>query len=194
MPMQAVPLDKVSRLLNHGPTVLVGSAHAGRFNVMSAAWAMPLDFDPPKVAVVIDKATLTRDLVDASGVLSICVPCVAQADLTRAVGGESGKDHPDKLQRCGVSFDPGPETGCPLVHGAIAWMECRVLPATAHVAVPHDLILAEVVSAWSDARVFSGGRWHFEGAPDPLRSLHHVAGGFFYAVGSAVAPDPDTPP
>ncbi|MFY7856100.1 MAG: flavin reductase, partial [Rubrivivax sp.] len=63
MPMQPVPLDKASRLLNHGPTVLVGSAHAGCVNVMAAAWAMPLDFTPPKVAVVIDKATLTRELV-----------------------------------------------------------------------------------------------------------------------------------
>lgn len=186
MAMQSVPLNKASRLLNHGPTVLVGSAHDGRVNVMAAAWAMPLDFEPPKVAVVIDKATLTRELVDASGVLSVCVPCVAQSGLTRAVGAESGKDHPDKLRRCGVSFDTGPSTGCPLVHGAIAWMECRVLPATAHVARPHDLILAEVVGAWADERVFSGGRWHFDNAPDGLRSLHHVAGGFFYAVGSAV--------
>jgi flavin reductase (DIM6/NTAB) family NADH-FMN oxidoreductase RutF len=192
MPMLPVPLDKASRLLNHGPTVLVGSAHGGRVNVMAAAWAMPLDFVPPKVAVVIDKATLTRELVDASGVLSVCVPCVAQADLTRAVGGESGKDHPDKLQHCGVSFEPGPLTACPLVHGAIAWMECRVLPATAFVAGPHDLILAEVVSAWADARVFSGGRWHFEDGPEGLRSLHHVAGGFFYSAGSVIAPPPDT--
>lgn len=186
--MHTVPLDKASRLLNHGPTVLVGSAHGGRVNVMAAAWAMPLDFTPPKVAVVIDKATLTRDLVESSGVLSVCVPCVAQVALTRAVGNESGKDHPDKLERCGVSYQPGPLTGCPLVTGAIAWIECRVLPTTVHVAGPHDLILAEVVNAWADERVFSGGRWHFETASDDLRSLHHVAGGMFYAVGSTIMP------
>lgn len=175
------------RLLNHGPTVLVGSAHDGCSNVMAAAWAMPLDFDTPKVAVVIDKATLTRALIEASGVLSINVPCVAQAQLTRTVGGESGKDHADKLQRCGVTFVPGPQTAAPLVHGCIAQMECRVLPATQHVAGPHDLILAEVVSAWADERVFSNGRWHFEQAPQALRSLHHEAGGHFYAIGEAVS-------
>ena len=109
--MRTVDLKHAYRLLNHGPTVLVGSHHAGRSNVMAAAWAMPLDFDTPKIAVVVDKATLTRELIEASGVLSINVPCVAQAALTRAVGGESGKDHPDKLQRCGVSFRPGPATG-----------------------------------------------------------------------------------
>ena len=115
--MQAVELKHAYRLLNHGPTVLVGSVHAGRSNVMAAAWAMPLDFDTPKIAVVVDKATLTRELIEASGVLSINVPCVAQAALTRAVGSESGKDHPDKLERCGVSFRPGTATGTPLVEG-----------------------------------------------------------------------------
>ncbi len=185
--MQAVDLKHAYRLLNHGPTVLVGSAHDGRSNVMSAAWAMPLDFDTPKIAVVVDKATLTRELIDASGVLSINVPCVAQAELTRAVGGESGKDHPDKLRRCGVRFHSGALTGTPLVEGCTAQLECRVLPATAHVAGPHDLILAEVLGAWADERVFSGGRWHFETAPAELRSLHHVAGGFFYATGEPVA-------
>lgn len=63
-----------------------------------------------------------------------------------------------------------------------------VLPAIARVAGPHDLILAEVVGAWADERVFSDGRWHFENAPDGLHSLHHVAGGFFYAVGAPITP------
>ncbi len=184
--LEPVALQHAYRLLNHGPTVLVGSAHGGRVNVMAAAWAMPLDFEPPKVAVVIDKATLTRELVQASGVLSLNVPTVAQAGLTRAVGGISGKTHADKLARCAVQTLPAPQTGVPLVQGCVAHLECRLLPATAHVAEPHDLFLAEVIAAWADARVFSQGRWHFEAAPDALRSLHHVAGGHFYATGAAV--------
>jgi flavin reductase (DIM6/NTAB) family NADH-FMN oxidoreductase RutF len=40
--------------------VIVTSHHGGRPNIMSAAWSVPLDFDPPKVAVVIDKSTYTR--------------------------------------------------------------------------------------------------------------------------------------
>ena len=49
-----VDLAKAYRLLNHGPTVLVSAAHNGQRNIMAAAWAMPLDFAPPKVAVVLD--------------------------------------------------------------------------------------------------------------------------------------------
>ena len=87
-----VELPKAYRLLNHGPTVMVSSAHDGAMNVMSAAWSMPLDFEPPKVAVVIDKNTLTRGLVERSGEFVLNVPSSAQAALTVAVGSTSGRD------------------------------------------------------------------------------------------------------
>ncbi|HEY0297466.1 MAG TPA: hypothetical protein VGC69_19225 [Bordetella sp.] len=41
---EPVELARSYLLLNHGPTVLVGSAHAGRRNVMAAAWADPQAF------------------------------------------------------------------------------------------------------------------------------------------------------
>jgi len=184
------------RLLNHGPTVLVGAAHGERVNVMAAAWAMPLDLDTPKVAVVIDKTTFTRELIEASGVFSLQVPPVAMADAVMALGSLSGRTHPDKLVRCGVSVSmtpvplaseaAGASRSVPLVDGCIGWLACRVLPATQQVAGPHDLFLGEVTAAWADARVFANGRWHFEQAPDALRSLHYIAGGQFYAIGEGV--------
>ena len=36
-----VSLEQAYRLLNHGPTVLVSSAHSGVINVMAAAWSLP---------------------------------------------------------------------------------------------------------------------------------------------------------
>jgi hypothetical protein len=35
-PFQPVALHHASRLVNHGPTVLITSAHAGRRNIMAA--------------------------------------------------------------------------------------------------------------------------------------------------------------
>lgn len=186
MPRIAVDLAKATRLLNHGPTVLVSSAHAERHNVMAAAWSMPLDFEPPKVAVVIDKATLTRELVEASGEFVLNVPPVALAQATLGLGRESGLEHPDKLVRHGVRLEPASRVQAHLVQGCIAWLECRVLPTSAAVAGPHDLFLAEVLAAWADDRVFRGGHWHFEAAPDELRSLHYVAGGHFYQIGAPI--------
>jgi len=50
---QPVDLAHASRLVNHGPTVLVTTEHAGRRNVMAAAWSMPVEFTPPRIAVVV---------------------------------------------------------------------------------------------------------------------------------------------
>ena len=74
----AVPLEKAYRLINHGPTVLVSAEHGGVKDVMAVAWACALDFSPPKVTVVLDKITKTRDLVEHSGVFVIQVPTVGQ--------------------------------------------------------------------------------------------------------------------
>ena len=181
----AVPLDKAYRLLNHGPVVLVSSAHQGRSNVMAAAWSMALDFAPPKISVVIDKATLTRQLVEASGVFALNIPCQAMAAQTLGVGTDSALSMPDKLAQHGIRTFAAQEIEAPLVQGCVAWLECRLIPEP-HNQTAYDLFIAEVVAAWADPRVFSDGRWHFDAAPDSLRTLHYVAGGQFYATGASV--------
>lgn len=69
---------------------------------MAAAWAMPLDFDPPKVLVVIDKATHTRELIEASGEFVLNIPCRAQAAAVLRTGGADGR-LVDKFAYSGLS-------------------------------------------------------------------------------------------
>lgn len=187
----AVPVDLAhcSRLLNHGPTVLVSSAHGGRSNVMAASWSMPLDFDPPKVAVVIDKRTFTRELVEASGGFVLNVPSRALAGLTVAVGNASGREV-DKFAAHGIATFAGGSIDAPLLAGCLAWLECRVLPEP-HIEQTYDLFLAEVVAAWADPDVYADGRWHM-GAADK-RSIHYVAGGHFFETGAAFEAEPAQP-
>jgi flavin reductase (DIM6/NTAB) family NADH-FMN oxidoreductase RutF len=168
-----VPVDlaKSYRLLNHGPTVMVSSVHAGTANVMSAAWSMPLDFAPPKVAVVIDKSTFTRGLIEASGAFVLAVPSRALAALTLAVGSESGRE-----------IDKFAAHGAPLIEGCLGWLECRLIPEP-HIQQTYDLFLAEVVGAWADPAVFTDGHWHMEAGGK--RSIHYVAGGHFMETGAA---------
>jgi len=185
-----VPADRAYRLLNHGPTVLVGAHHAGQTNAMAAAWACALDFTPPKLTVVLDKSTRTRALIEASGHFTVAVPTVQQAALVTALGSLSAVDTPDKMERlqreAGLQWLAAPGwANLPLIGGCVAWMVCRVLPQPA-LQEAHDLFLAEIVQAWADERVFSQGRWHFETAEPGLRTLHHVAGGHYYAIGDPV--------
>lgn len=175
----AVPLIKSYLLLNHGPVTLVASSHGGIRNVMAASWAMPLDFDPPKVAVVIDAGTHSRKLIEASGEFVLAIPARHQAAMVEAVGNSSGRDH-DKFAHHGLVTHPASLVGAPLIEGCVAWLECKVMPRPDNEA-RHDLFLAEVVAAWADPAVFSAGRWHF---PDAARSsIHYVAGGQFFATG-----------
>lgn len=179
---QRVPVDlaKSYRLLNHGPTVIVSSAHGGRANLMSAAWSMPLDFSPPKMAVVLDKSTYTRELVEASGSFVLAVPSRAMARLTLAVGSESGREI-DKFATHGIAWTPGERTGAPLVEGCLGWLECRLIPEP-HIQQAYDLFLGEVVGAWADPTVFTDGHWHME--EGGKRSIHYVAGGHFFETGA----------
>ena len=180
-----VPLAKAYRLLNHGPTVLVSAGHDGAHNVMSAAWACALDFSPPKVTVVLDKATRTRELVLASGAFALQLPTLAMAAMTVGIGTDSAKVMPDKLVRHGVELFHAPGHAMPLVQGCAGWLVCRVVPEP-HNEQAYDLFIGEVVAAWADERVFRDGHWHFDEAPDALRTLHYVAGGQFYATGASV--------
>ncbi len=181
-----VPLDQCYRLMNHGPTVLVSAHHAAVDNVMAAAWVCVLDFgEAPKVTVVLDKATRTRELVEASGRFALQLPCVAQVALTVAVGQRSAKEMPDKLEQLGVPLFRVPGHDLPLVQGCVGWLVCRVLPEP-HNQHTYDLFIGQVEAAWADERVFRQGRWHFDEAPDGLRTIHHVAGGQFIVAGAMV--------
>ncbi|WP_199153633.1 flavin reductase family protein [Chromobacterium sp. ASV23] len=178
-----VELAKAYRLLNHGPTVLVSSAAGGRRNVMAAAWAMPLDFDPPKVLVVIDKSTYSRELIEQSGEFILNIPCRAQAAQVVQVGSETGRDE-DKFAISGLTPLPAQQVAAPRVAGCIAYLECKVVPEP-HNQQRYDLFIGEVVAAQADDAVFRAGHWHFEDADAAKRSLHYIAGGAFFATGEA---------
>lgn len=179
----AVDLPIASRLMNHGPVVLISSAHAGSRNVMAASWTMPLDFDPPKVAAVIDAKTYTRRLVEASGVFAISIPCRRMAEHVLKAGSLSGRDG-DKFALAGLDTFAAAAIEAPLIEGCVAWLECRVLPRPDN-QQRHDLFLAEVVAAAADDRVFRDGRWQFD--DDALRTLHYLGGGSFAVTGAAFA-------
>jgi flavin reductase (DIM6/NTAB) family NADH-FMN oxidoreductase RutF len=180
-----VPLEQASRLFNHGPTVLVTSEHENRRNIMAAAWSMPVEFTPPRIAIVIDKRTYTRELVEASGHFGVCIPGAAFADRTYAVGSVSGRDG-DKFARFGIVPGHGPVLGLPLLEdGMAAWLECRRIPEV-HAEDAYDTCFGEIVSAAADPRVFAAGHWEFREDNYALHTLHHLGAGNFAVASSPI--------
>nr|WP_316640048.1 flavin reductase family protein [uncultured Roseateles sp.] len=184
-----VALEHASRLINHGPTVLVTSSTGVHRNVMAAAWSMPVEFTPPRIAVVIDKSTFTKELIDASGAFGLCLPGTALADLAYAVGNQSGRDI-DKFTRHGIVARTGPVLGVPLIEaGCAAWLECRLIREP-HTEAVYDTCFAEVVAAAADERIFTGGHWQFRDDNVELQTLHHLGGGNFVHAGGVLRAQP----
>ncbi|MDP1304485.1 flavin reductase family protein, partial [Klebsiella pneumoniae] len=69
-------LQYASRLLKHGPTILITSndAPSDRRNVMAAAWSLPVEFAPPRGAIVVDKSPWTREIIARNGTFGIVGP------------------------------------------------------------------------------------------------------------------------
>lgn len=175
------PLDKAWRLLNHGPVTIITSAHGDRRNLMAAAWVMPLDFDPPRLLLVLDRTTFTAELIAASGVFAVNVPRRAQAQLVFDVGHETGRSM-DKFAAFKAETWPAAAIAAPLVVGCAAWLECR-LTAFEERLTGGTLAVAEILAAHADAGVFVDGRWPIERGAD---TLHYVAGGVFLPTGAPI--------
>jgi flavin reductase (DIM6/NTAB) family NADH-FMN oxidoreductase RutF len=182
--MKSIPVDlaKSYRLLNHGPTVLVSSAHGKSRNVMAAAWSMPIDFSPPKISVVIEESSYTRELVDQSGTFALNVPARALADLTLQVGHISGRKE-DKFSKYGIRTRTAEKIEAPLIEGCVAWLECRVIPEP-HLQRTYDLFIAEIIAASADPRAFENGHWKLP--PHELQTLHYIAGGMFFVANETI--------
>ena len=108
-----------------------------------------MDFDPPKVAVVIDNRRYTRELIQASG-----------------------RDG-DKIVRLRIATRPASHVGEPLIEVCVGCLEGKVIPG-AHPQPLYDVFLGEG-AALADHRVFNNSRWIFAGEPD--QAIHYIAGG-----------------
>ena len=183
MSRQPVDLAQAYRLVNHGPVTLVSAAHDGKQNVMAVAWCMALDFKPPKLAVVLAADTYTRELAQASGELVVQVPPRKMLDVVDGVGNCSGRTV-DKFEKFSITFTQGGKVKAPLIDGCTAWLECKILPEE-HIAEAYDLFVVEVIAAWSDDDAFTKGRWR-EDLPEPMRSVHHIAGGAYVVDGKHI--------
>lgn len=123
------------------------------------------------------------EIIERNGTFGIVVPGVEAASWTYAVGSISGRDE-DKFNAYGIPVVQGPELGLPLIEEkCLAWMECRLLPATA-AQEQYDTLFGEVVSAAADERAFVTGRWQFD--DDKINTLHHLGTGNFVASGRHV--------
>lgn len=168
--------------------MLVSARDQENTDVMAAAWACALEFQPAKVTVVLDKSTKTRKIIENSGYFALQVPTLKQLNMVQAVGTISMHDQPDKLEQCGVELFQFDQSDIPAVSGCAAWLLCELIPEP-HNQQTHDLFIGKVIAAYADERVFRDGHWYYQDVEREWRSIHHIAGGHFYSIGDPVSAD-----
>ncbi len=123
---------------------VVGSTDkARRRNAMVLNWATQVSFDPKWIGIGVEHAAFTHELIEASGVFSLCM--LDRQD--RAVVRKFTKPvEVDLAQRTlnGFAYIDGPGTGAPVLAQSVAYVECEVRQPVA--VGDHTLFLAEVVN------------------------------------------------
>jgi flavin reductase (DIM6/NTAB) family NADH-FMN oxidoreductase RutF len=133
-------IGKALRLMVYGYYVITSKA-GDEVNAMSANWVIQTSFEPRQVVLALQKTAFSHGLVEASRVFAINIFAQADADIVKKFM-KSREKRPDKM--ADAVYTPAPQTGVPVIDGAAAYVECRVV-AIYDTGGDHDLVVGEVV-------------------------------------------------
>ena len=110
-------------------------------NAMVANWVTQASFEPRLIAMGLQKTCYTHGLIENGG--SFAVNIFKEEDSEALMPFTKGRSKaPDKMED--AQFTRAPETGCPVLEGAAAYVECRVVDLI-DVGGDHDILVGEVV-------------------------------------------------
>ncbi len=132
------------RLLWKMPSGLyvLGSTDGGeRRNGMTVNWVTQISFDPKWIGVGVEQTALTHELIDASGVFSLCL--ISRDD--RAIVRKFTKPVAVDLDAKTLNELPYVErlTGAPILAQSVAYLDCEVRDRL--VAGTHTFFVGEIV-------------------------------------------------
>ncbi|PKN02064.1 MAG: flavin reductase [Elusimicrobia bacterium HGW-Elusimicrobia-1] len=166
-----IPKEEFYRLINHGPCVIISSGDDKKANIAPVAWKMPLNDDPPLVAVALSEDGYTAELISATGTFVVNVP---DSDLLASLlgaGKVSGRDT-DKIKRFGARMANGEKIKTPHLADAVGWIECETRDKRIYEGVA--LFTAKVLYAAVDDGAYDG---YLD--PSKRPTVHHLGGGWF---------------
>ena len=121
----------------------ITSRRGDEVNAMVANWIMRSSFTPQLVTVGLQKKAYSHGVIEDGGVFAINIFNKEDQEAMMPFTKSRAKNA-DKM--ADATFTPGPETGCPILEGAAAYIECRVRQLI-DIGGDHDLLVGEVVNA-----------------------------------------------
>jgi len=138
---EAMELAKPERI-----SLVIGADKAGKPNLMPATWFMRTSGKPPLWAVSLRKERHTYALINARKEFVIALPGPGMEKVVSYAGSHSGRKE-DKFAVLGLKTLPASVVGIPLLDGAAANFECKVV--SMHETGDHIIVVGEVVAAHS---------------------------------------------
>ena len=164
-----VSLDLATRLINHGPVVLVSSLCDEKVDVTPVAWSMPVSKKPPMVVLEIGENHFIYECIRKTKDYVVNIPPLAMTEKVLKCGSVSGRDM-DKVASFGLEMTGSKEVASPALKEAMAVLEC-VLIEDKHLLDEYNIVLGEVKYAEAEEKAFTD-HWLFE--DDALRTIHHL--------------------
>ena len=121
----------------------ITSRNGDEANAMVANWLTQVSFEPRLVALGLQKTAYSHGLISEGGVFAVNLFNKADEEAIKPFSKSRAKN-PDKMQD--AQYSDGPQTGSPILDGAAAYLEVKVLQIV-DVGGDHDIVVGEVVGA-----------------------------------------------
>lgn len=153
------PLDKVHRLFEPGPLVLVSTTDGERANLMTNGFNMPVRHSA-NLALVVGPWDHSFTALRETGECVVALPGRDVLDRAVDVGNTSGAEV-DKWERFDFTPLPASTVRAPLVEECFANVECTVTDT--RLVDDYDLWILRIEKAWIDPSVGEGAEIHHRG-------------------------------
>jgi flavin reductase (DIM6/NTAB) family NADH-FMN oxidoreductase RutF len=168
-PMKSYPLDKIYRLIEPSPVVLVTTRdRKGNANVMTASWIVMMDFTPPLIGLSLGPWNHSYTTLRRARECVIGIPGVDLISRVVGIGNCSGSDT-DKFAAFKFTPAPAEKVRAPLLAECLHNLECRLVDS--RMVGKYNFWVLEAIAAWEnptrkERRIFhahGNGLFHVQG-------------------------------
>jgi flavin reductase len=140
--------------------VTVVTAHGGMPCGMTANAFTSVSLDPPLILVCVDRSAAIYKTVLSAGSFGVSMLSARQEHVARYFADHSRPRGAEEFST--VEWSPGPSTGAPILHGALAWLDCALV--NSYDGGDHEIFIGSVQASGcgpaDDALVFFCGDFH----------------------------------
>ena len=136
------PIQDVLKMIPYG-FYSITSSNGAEVNAMVANWFSQVSFEPRLVALGLQKKSYSYGVISDGRVFAINLFRKEDRESMMPFTKSRAKN-PEKM--VGVDFSRAPETGCPILKDAAAYIECRVVDII-DIGGDHDIVIGQPLAA-----------------------------------------------